>query len=457
MRLPEKVHRWIDRNKGGAEKDPQDTAAYADFILSFGLARLGEASEARKLQQRGQAWLTQRPDDEEVHSTLLQAFSFRIEQALDSKPFQGQLPSEQLEYIEHMERLPRYKVDYMRSSSRILEPHERIHPYRLWVNTYFGDLEKTVATLMDIRDNQILAEQIQQLLTNSWKDEENREKHLLVMTKALELAPRIGEEFTLEILGRMSQALELLNISGIGEETTEEEVREKANFLEKALFAAAHFNHVEFAPPLIGQFEKLLRSLRGSKNLFAVESLSRECFRNLRKLGMRDQIERLLRVLEDVVLQGKKVGSLRASETSWKSLAQLLHVASNWYYFGLDAQARPVMDLARSVLYHGELRGPAQANLACAYVSSLGQAPLELAQPGIEEIFCRLDRVYDAYVSNTHFSPSQLKVIEAVVLAVVTEEFAVGTAARHWLDDDEFLVRRRIHRDMQAALSQAHI
>jgi hypothetical protein len=40
-----------------------------------------------------------------------------------------------------------------------------------------------------------------------------------------------------------------------------------------------------------------------------------------------------------------------------------------------------------------------------------------------------------------------------VVLAVVTEDFAVGSVARHWLEDDEFLVRRRIHRDMNAVMS----
>jgi hypothetical protein len=41
----------------------------------------------------------------------------------------------------------------------------------------------------------------------------------------------------------------------------------------------------------------------------------------------------------------------------------------------------------------------------------------------------------------------QLDVIESVVLAVVSDDFTQGTQTRRWLDDDEFLVRRRIHDD----------
>jgi cellulose synthase operon protein C len=37
--------------------------------------------------------------------------------------------------------------------------------------------------------------------------------------------------------------------------------------------------------------------------------------------------------------------------------------------------------------------------------------------------------------------------VEAAVLAVVTDDFALGPAVRRWLDDDEYRVRRRIHRD----------
>jgi hypothetical protein len=37
-------------------------------------------------------------------------------------------------------------------------------------------------------------------------------------------------------------------------------------------------------------------------------------------------------------------------------------------------------------------------------------------------------------------------------LAVVSDDFTLGANARRWLDDDEFLVRRRIHKDLRAMM-----
>ena len=60
----------------------------------------------------------------------------------------------------------------------------------------------------------------------------------------------------------------------------------------------------------------------------------------------------------------------------------------------------------------------------------------------------------DTFTTNTHYSLSQLTVVEAVVLAVVSDDFTMGSQARRWLDDDEFLVRRRIHRDLKATMAR---
>jgi hypothetical protein len=39
----------------------------------------------------------------------------------------------------------------------------------------------------------------------------------------------------------------------------------------------------------------------------------------------------------------------------------------------------------------------------------------------------------------------------------VTDDFSLGPAVRGWLDDDEFLIRRRIHRDMSSVLKSGGI
>ena len=70
-------------------------------------------------------------------------------------------------------------------------------------------------------------------------------------------------------------------------------------------------------------------------------------------------------------------------------------------------------------------------------------------------VFRKLKGVSDTFTTTSHYSLSRLNVIEAVVLSLVSQEFTVAPGARRWLDDDEFLVRRRIHREVRAALEKA--
>ena len=112
-----------------------------------------------------------------------------------------------------------------------------------------------------------------------------------------------------------------------------------------------------------------------------------------------------------------------------------------------------MLDEARRVLFSPDPAADTRSqrtDLACAYAAALGQAPVRLALGRVEELFTRLHGVTDNLVTNTHYSLSKLRLIEAAVRAVVTDDFALGPAVRRWLDDDEYRVRRRIHRDTRA-------
>jgi hypothetical protein len=79
----------------------------------------------------------------------------------------------------------------------------------------------------------------------------------------------------------------------------------------------------------------------------------------------------------------------------------------------------------------------------------LGHAPPHFAQERIEELFLELGSLYDARKTNTHFALSPLAIVDAVVMAIINQGFALDPAARHWLEDDEFSIRRRIRNDLQ--------
>ena len=90
-----------------------------------------------------------------------------------------------------------------------------------------------------------------------------------------------------------------------------------------------------------------------------------------------------------------------------------------------------------------------RTDLAIAYAEALGFTPARIAHGRLEEIFQRPHFEVEVKGStNRYFTLKPLQLIDTVVRSVVTDEFTLGPAVRGWLDDDEFLIRGRIHRDL---------
>jgi hypothetical protein len=427
------------------------TSEFADLIFAFGLARLGEATGALKLLHESLATLRGR---DVVSTWLSHAFEYRIRQALDGKAGQGSLPGELHETLERLDQIPRYKVDRLREHSRILEPHEKIEPYRHWQGRYAEELDRELDSLFDLRDRAELAGRLARLIEGGRSGDKAAVGEARILETALELSPRLGEAFARGLLPRVARAIDKLD-----------DLRLQATVLEKGLSIAAHFGQDVYIQGFVAHFHKLLDTRKGAAAIQELESLLGQSFRGLRKLGMREEIGRLLDRMaalvldlkpadaaKPLVLQGERRGP-KAGEWS-RTLKLLLHVASGWFYFGQDSRAKPILDEARAVLFEGELTSREQTELACGYVRTLGQGPAELALARLEELFLNLGRVHDSYTTNSHYSLSRLDFLEAVVFSLVSDDFTLDQAGRRWLDDDEFLVRRRIHRDVRAALGQ---
>ncbi len=426
----------------GAAGEAQLTKAYADLVLAWGLARLGLASTSGRLFAEARDLLG---DDDDVHIFLVAAYGHRVQQALEGKTDGHPLPAELLTKLRHMDpEHQRYKIDRLRQQSRVLEPCEKIDPYRGHVQRhYFDALHRKLASLAEITDRQLLGQEARRLLRDEAEAGTARAALPRVLATALELAPRVGEPFALELLGRVGSVLDALS-----------ETAEITPLLERALFVAAHFGQTAHVEQFVTRFEQLLDGRRGVRAAIAFESLAAQSFRGLRKLGRRDAIDRLLDQMGDCLLQGQPIRALRTRPGVNRAavMRTLLHVAAGWFYGGDDAKALAVLDEARVLLFEGRLESKEQCALGRAYAASLGQAPLALALERMEELLGRLDRVHDRFSTNSHFSLSQLDVIEAIVVAVVNDDFALGPAVRRWLDEDEHLVRRRIHADLRALL-----
>jgi hypothetical protein len=402
--LRDLAQQWVKDNATD-QKPPMD--AYVDLFFSFGLARLGEADAAKELLDRAAAALAGRDD---AHTFLLEAYHYRITQAMEGKPHGGPLPAELLATLKRLGTLPNYVVDHLRRKSRILEPDQEINPYR-WFGPVLrhAELDFRLAELADLVDREEIESRVHKLLEEAHQREGRLDPRAQVLHVALQVAPRVGWEFAREML----EAAQNL-YAAMPEPRDANQLAERAAFLEKTLFVAAYFDRTGDIQTVVDRFEHLLRGYRGSGALAALEKLARGCFRSLRHLGKRDQTDRLLGLIQEQVMEGKDLVSVDPA-----GLRLLVLVAGEWYFFGRGAQAEPVLQATRARLLKGDLPWREQNALARTYARAVGQAPAAVARPRLEEIFTSVEGVKDTYTTTRYFSISQTELIEAAVLAVV--------------------------------------
>jgi hypothetical protein len=441
------------------------TRAYADLIFAYGLMRLGETAES----QRVAAWARQQIGTKDtVHGWSLAAFEYRLAEAAQGDR-RSQLSAELLQLLELMDRYDRYKADRLRERCRIIEPFERIEPFRRWHRYYVDEFSRELACLFDLTNREELATRLNQLLTNPPPAALEARGRVRLLTTALELAPRLGQQFAEVWLERVLPAWDAAG-----------EVVDRAALLEKALFVAGHYDLRDAVQAFVERFERSLpeivqtylnlqteHSRDRKEQLDKIELLFNQSLRGLRKLGLRDEISRIFAQIVELVRHQpsppKAKGGRPLKSDPSRSAKLLLTVAGGWFYFGQQEQALPVVAEVREQLFTTELPALVKASLASSYLTAVGQAPLETALPLVRELFDKrteggasnLTGVMDPLATSSHFSLAQLDIVEAAVLTLVSDEFILSQETRRWLEEDELLVRRRIHRDVREMVERA--
>jgi hypothetical protein len=424
--LCDKAREWIRKNSKPGSVSAlciPTTSAYADLIFAFGLARLGEVDASRALADRAKGVLA---DKDEVHSVLYRAYRHRIEEAVAGRPHAGPLSEDVRQSLQRLDKMNCFIVDRLRQHSRILEPDQKVDPYRIWA-AKSGGLEKALAQIHDSQDRKEIASRFEKLLAEETKGPRANEIKARILRVALDIAPRVGEAFALGILGQVTTTYDTLPHA-----REPVEVWYKAALLEKGMVVAARFDRPEHIQALVHRFQRMLSSPPEPGRAHVLDRLTSQCFRSLHKLGMRDEIDLLLTQMTALLLESQGVEHTTAL-VEWAckdgphlkdavrlaALRALVHVASGWFYLGQDKEAEPVLEAARILLFRACLKPQEQTLLACTYVQTVGQAPGELVQRRTEELFEKLDGVRDSLTTNSHYALLQLNVIEAVVLALI--------------------------------------
>jgi hypothetical protein len=462
---------------------------YVDLLFAFALAKLGEASlalklveDARKVMEAPFPTSRNQQDDPKVTAAivsnfLFKAFKYRIEQALKGKPHGGPLaPALKDELDEVLRRsaagpannpykLAHYVISRMRDQSYVLEPHERLDPYAEWTKST-DPLKKELSELHGLTDPERLRDRIRKLY-REWVqqrgDRDRDQAKLQVLHEALPLSTRVGEAFTVELLQLVPSALRLA--SSPGEPEPPDMPRKQGELLERGLFLAGHFDRGDLIKKLVEEFSALIRTKSEEVRFRLINVVAGQCLRSLKKLGMRDEIDRFLSRLHNDILQSSSTAELKKRYATrpemWGAVLQtLLSLAGGWLTYGWTERAYPILDEVRNELLGNStvrLAPKEYTELAQAYITALGHGPSETGLSRILEFFRNMDekRITNTWTTAQYYSRFHLNLVESTIRAIISDEFALGPSGRRWLDEDEYLVRKRIHSDMRRHLEKS--
>lgn len=453
-RVRDPVNRWLGQlarpgrlQWAGIDPETDCTAAYADLILAWGLSRLGDQARARDLENRAVAILDRSNGvgaDPAVHRVLRAAFRERIRAAEAGRPDRPGLPLEAAAELPRLDDLGRYAVDKLRAHCSVLEPVDLVNPYRgrdlggfLGSDALGGRLTRLLAR-PDLAPDPA---EVRDVLAEAHADPTAVTLPRVVFA-LLEVGPRLDPVTAAEAVALAVRAVELIpewvRLSG----TACDPATTVRRFGTRLIAAAAHSAGLFHLPE---SFRRVIEAVRVAAEspetpvAQVVERTAGRIFRTLRRLGLTADAAELLTALADGAIPGPRE----------------LGLAVGWFAIGNEDAGMRVLDAARERLYVSGIPDERERTAtAIAYAAAVGRAPPRIALARLEELFLRLGGVTTHGATNRYFTLKPLELIDAVVLAVVSDDFALGPGVRGWLDDDEYLIRRRITRDLEVALAQ---
>jgi hypothetical protein len=453
VRMQEPVLAWVRAHAGGTglqsvglDGEGKASAEYAQFLLAWGLGALGERTRSRDWAARARKALASAAGpraDPAAHALLGDLFLHRIKDAHEGHPPKPHLPDDLRERLDRLPEFARYSVDRLREHCRILQPVGAVSAYRgrdlreFWGADLLGE---RLGLLVGHADPAQLPGEARALLAVADAAPGTGTVPRIALA-LLEVAAALDHSLADAVLALVPAALDWTEAwvqagRWADDERPARVARVQARVIDLA-FAVAPAHTAERL------LKRLTRAAAAGPLLAAVAAAAPRVFRAARRFGLTSDTEALMQVLDPA----------RGEWAGVPLTPARVGLAAGWYAAGDDEAGYRILNAASDALFAPAPADPRRlTDLAVAYAEALGFAPAGIALGRLEDLFRRLPRVGAQASSNRYFSLHPLRVVDAAVRSVVTDEFTLGPAVRAWLDEDEFFIRRRIHRDMAALL-----
>jgi hypothetical protein len=414
--LAERIAR-TKRKRTSVEAPAAYTDAYVGLVLAHGYARIGKPDKARGYVVMAKEQLAPVASDA-VHAYLLAAFTARVDQAIAGLPAETALPDELGARLAAFERLSRYKVDRLREYSRILEPFARHDAIGGFSRRQDDSRGPEFAALRALVDPKPRAAAIGTLIDTAEANDAERERLLDgIFDVLLELPESLAVPLAMRAWPLVAQVAE----------------PRRAPLYAEALVVAGHFGRGELIPSLLAALELAILAVPPAE----LDRVLQTSQKPLRRMGLRREMTELLARAE------------LAMTTSRAELRARLAIASGLAYLGESERALATFDEGRKALA-GSMTLIARLELTRSLALAYSQAPIGSALAGIAELAAQLKDISDSFNTNSHYCLSVVAFVESLVLGIASDDLALGEAGRRFVEDDEHLIRRRLHRDLSA-------
>jgi tetratricopeptide (TPR) repeat protein len=420
------------RRRLPVEAPAQYTGAYVNLQLGYGFARIGKHERARELVAEARNGLARVATDP-VHAYLVAAFTARVDQAIAGVPPETPLPGALRAQFGALDSVSRYKVDRLREASRILEPIERPDAIGAFSQRQNDSRGPEFAALRGLTDPRVRARAVDALVVTAVASEPHRER---LLDGIFDVLLELPESEAVPILVRAWPLVAQLP-----------EAR-RAVLYAAALVVAGHFGRAELVPELLALLGAAIRVVVGPD----LERVLQHSLRALRRIGLRNEIAALLADAEHALpVSGPAVLHGRLALAA--GLAFLGNATRALLIF---QQARSALNEDFSALSDARRDGPRPGltrplELTRALALAYAQAPLGTALAGIAELAGHLREITDGFGTNSHYCLSVLHFVESLVLGITSDDLVLGEAGRRFVEDDEHLIRRRLHRDLRGS------
>jgi hypothetical protein len=206
----------------------------------------------------------------------------------------------------------------------------------------------------------------------------------------------------------------------------------RAGLYARALVVAGHFDASLTVTLLLAQLGPAIRAVAGAD----LDRVLQHSLRALRRIGLRREIAELLATAEHAL-----------TAAGPDALHARLALAAGLAFLGDAPRALPIFDQAHAML-GANLLPAARLELTRALALAYSQAPLGNALAGIARLAAGLHDITDSLATNSHYCLSVLHFVESLVLGITSDDLALGEIGRRFVEDDEHLIRRRLHRDL---------